>query len=276
MVIDTNTVKLENAAHLFQKGDISGALNQYHDIIKTDRSNRDAYVHLATIYSRLGRYDDAIESYTRALTLKKDYITFFNIGSLYYKKNEYKKAILFLEKAKQLNGNFILSFQVMGLCYSQLNNLRAAEKNFCDVLNIWPANRVALTALAIMYYNQQKFDESLELLDRLIALDDSNAKIRELKRAIHERTGELTHSLAEIKKIKNTSSGYRLFDEFIKSIPVEVYADRYGTLDEKIERLTLADRESGNLISLSLCHLFKGDSDSALEYLFEARRLTVN
>jgi len=45
--------------------------------------------------------------------------------------------------------------------------------------------------------------------------------------------------------------------------------------DEKIDFLkSNPDRE--NLITLSLCHLFKGETDTAIDYLFEARKKFMN
>lgn len=266
-----------NRALVFEKqGNIAEALREYNYILQRDSSYRDVYVNLGSLYSRLNRLDDALEAYERALRLKADYITFFNIGSIYYQKNDYKKAIIYLEKSKRLNSQFVLSIQVIGLCYSRLNNLKAAETNFHEVLNIWPENRVALTALAIMFYNQNRDEEAMEMLNRLVKVDSDNGRVRKLIYSIHRRNGRFDESVEELKKIRLISDGFRMFDEYIKSVPVSVYTDRYGTLDEKINMLEEAEKDSDNLISLSLCHLFKGETDRALDCLFEARKMNLN
>jgi len=71
----------------------------------------------------------------------------------------------------------------------------------------------ALTALAIIYYNSNRYDRSLRLLDKLIQMDADNIKIRELKSDILLKTGRINESAAEIKVIKRKSDGYRYYDE---------------------------------------------------------------
>jgi tetratricopeptide (TPR) repeat protein len=160
----------------------------------------------------------------------------------------------------------------MGLCYSRLNNIKAAETNFREVLNYLPYNRVALTALAIMYYNSKQYDEAIIFLNKVLDLNSSAVGIRELKNEIIFKSGKVEEFTREIKTQKKKNYGYRLYDEFIKSVPVEVYTDRYGTIDEKITKLNENEEGRDSLISLSLCHLFKGDTDRAIDYLMEARK----
>lgn len=263
------------AIQLEKSGDYIAALSEYIDIIKMDKTFRDVYINLGSLYSRMNRLDEAMKSYKVALKLKEDFITYFNMGCIYYKHNDYKKAVINLEKSRQFNSNFALALQVMGLCYSRMNNIKAAEANFLDVLKIWSTNKVALTALAIIYYNSGRFDESILFLNRLLSVDPENSKIRELKYSIHYKRNEFDESKQEIKDIKKTSDGYKIYDEFIKSVPVEAYSDKYGTLDEKIDYLK-ANPDRDNLISLSLCHLFKGETDTAIDYLFEVRKNFAN
>ena len=207
------------------------------------------------------------------MTLGRDYITYFNIGCTLYKMNEYSKALASLQLSVSLNKQFALSKLVAGLCHSRLNNLTEAEKYFCDVLKIWPNNRVSLTALAIIYYNTNKYDYSLQLLNRILYLDAGNIKLRELKSNILLKTGRIDETVKEIKIIKQKADGYRYFDEFIKSIPVESLTDKYGTIDSKIDLLKNQSNKSGDhLISLSLCHLFKGETDTAIDYLFRFKK----
>lgn len=263
------------AIQLEKDGDYITALSEYISIIRLDRNFRDVYINLGSLYSRMNRLDEAMKAYKVALKLKEDFITYFNIGCIYYKNGDYKKAVINLEKSRIFNSNFALALQVMGLCYSRMNNIKAAEVNFLNVLEIWPTNRVALTALSIIYYNNSRFDDSLFFLNKLLSFDPENSKLKEIKYNIHYKREEFDSSKQEIKDIKKISDGYRMYDEYIKSVPVEAYSDKYGTLDEKIDFLR-SNPDRDNLITLSLCHLFKGETDTAIDYLFEARKKSAN
>jgi hypothetical protein len=130
-----------------------------------------------------------------------------------------------------------------------------------------PTNRTALTALSILYHNQGRINESLNLVNKVTTLYKPGTNLVKLK------TGLIKKSINGIYKTKNNNSGkLDEYDKYIQSVPVEIFTDRYGTITEKIEKLkSEADKNSRNLISLSLCHLFAGNTDSALEYLMAAR-----
>ncbi len=264
-----------NRAQQYEKdGDLKGALIAYKNIINKYTAFRPAYLNLGSILFQSGMYQEALTCYERALKLEEDHLIFFNIGSIHYRMGNYKKAVINLEKCRKLNNEFPIAVLVMGLCYSRMNNFKAAEKNFNEILVVWPSNRVALTALAIMYYNQGRNEESISFLNTLLKLDENNHRIRELKSAILFKTGDITASAEEKKQVARKAEKYQFFNEYIKTVPVEVLTDRYGSIDEKIDDLqNKKDRHS--LISLSLCHLFKGDSDAAIDCLYRAKKEIV-
>ncbi len=265
--------KFNRAVQLEKEGDYETAQKEYIAIIAADPAFRRAYVNLGSLYSRMNHFAESIRCFEAALTLGRDYITYFNIGCTLYKMNDYSKALASLQLSLSLNKQFALSKLVAGLCHSRLGNLTEAEKNFHDVLKLWPDNRVSLTALAIIYYNRNNYDYSLQMLNRILYLDAGNIKLRELKSDILLKTGRIEETVKEIKIIKQKADGYRYFDEFITSIPVDSLTDKYGTLDNKIDLLKSKSNSSGDhLISLSLCHLFKGETDTAIDYLFKFKK----
>ena len=88
----------------------------------------------------------------------------------------------------------------------------------------------------------------------------------------------LDESADEIKSLRSEEDDYRAYDDFIRSIPLEIYTDRYGTIEEKIaslgEKTAPGDRDG--LLSLSLCYLLTGDSERAIDLLFEAKKSIMN
>ncbi len=258
-------------AQRFEKaGDLKEAARAYREVLSIDPHFRPACLNLGFILFQKGHYREALACYERALTVEKDHLTYFNMGSIYYRMGSYKQAVINLEKCRKLNREFPIAVLVMGLCYSRMNNYRAAEKNFNEILGVWPDNRVALTALAIMYYNQGRNDESISFLNSLLKLDENNHRIRELKSTILYQSGDFTASAEEKKRLARDGERYRFFNEYIQAVPVELLTDRYGSLETKIDTLReKKDRQS--LISLSLCHLFSGDSDAAIDCLYRAK-----
>jgi tetratricopeptide (TPR) repeat protein len=271
------TDRFKTAVRLEKEGDHEKAINEYLRIIHADPKFRNAYVNLGSLYSRMNRLKEAMRCYKAALSIGGDYITYFNVGCIYYKTGKYIDALINLEKSTEINNNFALATLVAGLCHSRLNNLAEAENNFMEVLKTWPDNRVALTALSIIYYNKHLFNKSLMMLNKILQLDADNIKIRELKSDILLKIGRIDESVSEVKVIKRKSPSYKYFDEFIKAVPVETLTDKYGTIDDKIKSLnSKINKNSNNLIALSLCYLLKGETDAAIDYLFKYKKKPVN
>ena len=221
-------------------------------------------------FSRKGKVDEALNSFLEASKINESYLILYNIGCLYYKKGEYKKSVFNLEKSRKLNPAFSLSSLIAGLCYSRLGNTKAAQSNFINVLMIDPDNKTAATALSILLQNQGRIKESVKILSRLSESYKDDASIRKLKTDILFSLENIEETASAIKELKKDSPSYKSYDDFINSVPVEIYNDKYGTLSEKISSLEY-EKTKKSLISLSLCHLLKGDTDSAIDYLMKAR-----
>jgi len=249
-----------------QPGNEKCHLNNIVENIKLNPAVKKYYIELAVELIKSNRPDQAIKAFYKANSLEEDYVTLYNIGSLYYKKNDFKNAILALEKSKLLNSKFYMTFLLTGICYGRLNNFRAAESNFINVIMTDPENVTALTALAILYHNQGKNEDSRKILGRL-----SGSQVKSVKKIKNEILLQSESNPLSGIDLKNNSSRFSEFNNFIKSVPVSILTDKYGTIEEKISRLEKnPDKTRDNLISLSLCHLFSGNTDSAIDYLIEA------
>lgn len=254
------------------------ALGEYASILKENPGHKESYLNLGSLYSRMNRYEEAMACYEKALLVQEDHVTYFNIGSIHYKRGEYKKAVLALEKSRNLNPSFPMSMLVMGLSFSRLKNLNAAKSCFLRVLKTSPSNRVAMTALAIIYYEKKDYERALKLVSTLLSGDESNAVMRKLRADVLYRLNRVDESAREFIDLSATKEEFRRYDDFVKEVPVDVYTDCYGSIGDKIIGLEAKGDaiQRDELISLSLCYLLKGDSGRAIESLFEARKRMVN
>lgn len=266
--------RFARAVEYEKTGEYMLALQEYLTLAESEAPLRQALVNLGSLYSRMGDFGNAMSCYTRAVEIEEDYLAWFNIGSLHYKRSEWKQAVISLEKSRRMNASFHLAVLVMGLSYSRMGNVRAAERCFSDVLEVQPQSEVALTALAILCFDNAKFNQALDLADRLLAIKPDNTGIRKLRAKILFEIGRSGESAEMIKSFKEDDPGYRGFDTFVQSVPVEIFDDRFGSIEEKIEKLeekVCGSEKPEDMIALSLCYLFKGDSDRAIDCLFRAR-----
>jgi len=261
------------AIALEKSGDYQSALAEYNRIVSDNPGFRPALINLGALYSRMKRHDEAMDYFHRALAISEDYLTWFNIGSMHYRAGDYKQTVIAMTRARRLRADFVLATLVCGLSYSHMRNLRAAEKSFLEVLGVDAANDVALTALVLLYHEHGPQYKALPLIETLLAVRPANQGLLKIRSRILAARGELAPAIEDIKQICEHDAGYTSYNDYIRSVPVSTYTDRYGTLDEKIERLTeRADRDGQpeDLLSLSLCHLFRGDTRQAMDCLGKA------
>jgi tetratricopeptide (TPR) repeat protein len=220
------------------------------------------------------RFEDALLCYQKAAEMEEDSLTWFNIGSIFYRQNEFKQAVIALEKAKRLNSSFALPVLVMGLSYRHLANIKAAEHCFKDVLSLTADNEVALTGLTMLFFDSGKLHQALEMADRLLIIKPGNISVRKLRSNILYGLGRTGESAGEIKELRENDKGYRSFDDFVESIPSDIFDDRFGGIESKIDSLEEKVKKTESqedMMALSLCYLFKGDSDRAIDFLFKAK-----
>ncbi|MGL4370329.1 MAG: tetratricopeptide repeat protein [Spirochaetota bacterium] len=67
-------------------GDFMLALQEYATLSWTEIPYRPALVNLGSLYSRMNRIDDAMNCYQKAVELEDDNLSWFNIGSIHYRK----------------------------------------------------------------------------------------------------------------------------------------------------------------------------------------------
>jgi tetratricopeptide (TPR) repeat protein len=269
--------RFERCVALEKEGKLAEAVREYESLIADLGGAKEICVNLGAVHARMGNLEEAMRCFANSLNYGEDYLVNFNMGSVLYKQGQFQKAILYLRRARKMNPDFALAPLVMGLCYSRMNERHAACRCFDDVLKIWPENIVALTALAVMAFQSGEFQKAHEYVQKILELNPDSREIKKLHAKVLYQMGKYDQFADAIKEEKSLSDGYLNYEKFIQSIPIEIYTDKYGSIDQKIEYLrekAKDDPTASSLVSLSLCHLFNGDTDQAIDCLVEARRRT--
>ncbi len=261
--------KFFKAVEYQKNGEITMAIQMYASIANEYGDYRPAFINLGNLYLKNNNLDDALFCYKKSYELLEDFTSIYNIGLIYYKKSEYKNSSIFLEKAKKLNNSFSMIFLLLGLNYYHLKNFSAAENNLEYFLNIEPSNEVALTTLSYYYYDKKMYSKALVNVNKLLELFPEKTAISKLKYKIIVDSKEINN----IIKVVNEEPAFTDFNGYIKTIPDNCFSDKFGDMNDKIMKLENSILENNNkedMISLSLCHLLNGDTEKAMEYLFQA------
>lgn len=99
------------------KGDYAGGLVILNQCLKYNQNIEEIYTSMAGAYYNLQSYDDAIDSYKKALKIKKSFSLYYNIGHIYLNfKANYREARKYYFESIKLNPNSTEALHGLGIC----------------------------------------------------------------------------------------------------------------------------------------------------------------
>jgi tetratricopeptide (TPR) repeat protein len=236
-------LQLIAASQQADMGDAPQAIERVRGMLKNSPEDREVYIALAQMYSRLKQWNEAEKNIDKAMELStkqedKDYTTFV-AGSIYERQKKYDLA----------------------------------EEEFRKVIASDPKNAMALNYLGYMLADRgTRLDESLGYIRRAIALDPNNGAYLDslgwayykmgnyelaeenLRRAserigndptVQDHLGELYQKTGRLKLA--TAHWERALEEWNKTTPAEVDTDNVAKVQKELEsaKVKLAQQNAG-------------------------------
>jgi tetratricopeptide (TPR) repeat protein len=203
--------------------------------VKINPNYGQGFYALASIYSNQGRYDEAIENYTKALKVPKSGL-FNNYlltrrGMLYVIKGDNEKAfkdyedainlskadtmayvgrgeILLLQEkdslafldfnyALALNPNIPTALIHRGRIFFAMGMYEDAEKDFTRAVELAPDDRDALYALGLAYLDQDKSQDAIRYFDKVLKVDPKYYRVYENRGIAYYNLGFYRQAMAD-------------------------------------------------------------------------------
>lgn len=176
--------KLSQAAEYYNNKEYQKAITEY---LKIQPATVDTMLGVASAYQNMDDNANAIEYYKKALSLKPtDSEIAYYIGALYADDERYVDAETYLKKAIALNKNNQQAQELLG---------QIQEQNKATALND-----------AIEFYDAQKYDESLALLNKVLTSDSNNTYALYYRGMIFDAQKKLNEAIADFKKVLSLNS----------------------------------------------------------------------
>ncbi len=126
----------QQAVALYTDNNLDDSLNTFLKIPEKYRSAQD-YVLMGNILSDLGRREDAIFMYKRAiLTDEFNYKAYYNIGNICLNDDKYFMAIDYYKKAKKYASDFPYVYYNLGCAYIKAGDLKKAKSNLAKAIEL--------------------------------------------------------------------------------------------------------------------------------------------
>src|SRR5690349_22431705 len=169
--------EFERATQLHQSGDLQGAVRAYLAILNTNPARVDVRSNLGAAYSALGRYEEAIEQYKRALVIESaNHAIRFNLALAYYKAAWFSEAAAELERfiAAVPNSPAAANARiVLADCDVRLGEYKKVIESLSPLADVDPENRTIAYLLGSALIGDNQLDKGQAIIDRLFRHDDS-------------------------------------------------------------------------------------------------------
>jgi Flp pilus assembly protein TadD/peroxiredoxin len=125
-----------------------------------------------------GYLDQAAASFKQVIAAKpQDPEAYYNLGTLYLRKNALQEARQYLEQTVKLRSNYPEAWNNLGMVAAQEGRADEAVRNFKQSLLLRPTYAIALANLGNFYRRQGAFDEAEKLLRRALEITPDDPEV---------------------------------------------------------------------------------------------------
>jgi len=243
--------------------------NELINLLKKEPLNSKANELLAYIYYNEGDFNKAhelllISNSNRNSTIESKYY----LGLSYLNKNNYEKAVEWIEHALNTSSEFEEGLINLAICYGYLNKLDKSEEIFLRVLEIFPLRKyICYTNIGIIKSKQNKYEKAIYYFDKALEINPNSEEVLINKSTAYFDLGDFNESLKIIniildlnknnqKAIINMAATLNMMSEYEESIK---WSNYILNIDEKNELalINLSESFSGQKKYIESIKLYK-------------------
>jgi tetratricopeptide (TPR) repeat protein len=256
---------------LVKAKDMAGAATKFEQALTLDPSITQTHQVLADVYFDLKKYPEAIASADKYLATSPT-----DTKGLYALKYDSYKAMGDKAKAdaalqellqKEPGQEAAVRIYNLGAEAQRKDDYASAEKYLRQAIELDPSLERAYSSLGTYYLRQKKYEASLDMADRLLQRNPTNAEALSLKyeslKAL-KRTDEAKQAQAAMA----ATAGNQTADEAFRQGVALYNANNVAEAEKAFERALTKDPNYAKAhYLLGLCHASKGDMAKAREHV---------
>jgi Tfp pilus assembly protein PilF/peroxiredoxin len=155
----------------FQHGYLEQAAASFQNVIATKPNEPEAYYNLGTLYLRRNDLPDARSYLEQAVKLRPEYPEAWNnLGMIAAQQGQADEGVRNFQKSLHLRPDYAIALLNLGNLYRRQGNLDEAEKLLDRAVELEPENPEARYSLGMLYARQERLDRASESLARAVSL----------------------------------------------------------------------------------------------------------
>jgi len=233
-------LKLVLAGQLADTGQTDQGLAMAQSLLKSTAEDREVYIALAQINSRLKRWSDAEEDINKAAGLAskqedKDYVQFV-LGSIYERQKRFEPAEAAFKKVLASDPHSAITLNYLGYMLADRGtHLDEALGYIKKAVELDPQNGAYLDSLGWAYFKLGNYDLAEENLRKASERIGNDATVQDHLGDVYQKMGRLKQAAAHWQ---------RALEEWGKTVPADVDQDDVAKVQHKLEaaRVRLAQQ----------------------------------
>jgi tetratricopeptide (TPR) repeat protein/serine/threonine protein kinase len=180
-------------------GRFDEAISDYTKAIELNPKLADAWHNRGALYcDRLGQPEKALADLSKALELEpKDAENWFNRGETYTELDQPQKALADYNKAIELEPKFVQALNNRGNAYAKLDRPEKALADYNKAIELAPTVTRAWWSRGVLYWNLGQLDKALADHTKAIEVEPDNAAIWHNRGLLYQELNELQKALAD-------------------------------------------------------------------------------
>lgn len=297
-------ILLDMAMEWYELQDFDKAIQLLKDLLKEAPDHEVALHEIAHCYEASGRTDLGIDFFNSFLSTHPfEAAGWFNLGEMYMRLEENKKALEAFDYATAVNEEYAHSYFNKGVIFANMEDYESALKCFTECSNYEGKNPLTLCYIGECHEKMEDYNQALSFYDKVIELDENWSDAWMGKSVVYEISGEYLKALKAINralailpehvtymvqtaklhsKLNDVSSAIDFFEKAVQTGPdySEVwiayaeFMEENSSLVEAIhlmmEGLAYCEGEAEFYYRLSAFLLKSGNESEALLFLGEA------
>jgi len=232
------------ASQLADMGQVDAGLDQVKSLLKGNADDRDVYINLAQMYTRLKRWPEAEAALDKAAQLStkdedKEYVEFLR-GSTYERQKKYEQAEETFRKVLATDPQNAAVLNYLGYMLADRGTkLDEALIMIKKAVELEPANGAYLDSLGWAYYRLGKYELAEDNLMKASQRLGTDPTVQDHLGDLYQKTGRLKLAAAHWERAVN---------EWNRTVSAEVDTDSLMQVTQKLEsaKVKLAKEDPGN------------------------------
>ena len=174
---DPTQDQLQSLINLYTQGLFHKALTQGSQLLKEFPNSINLYNIIGTTNKSLGKLEEAIDAYNKAILLKPDFAeAHYNIGNTLKKQGKLEEATEAFRKALDIKPDYAEVYINMGNALQGQGKLDEAIKAYNKVISLKPNFAEAYNNIGVALKDQGKLDEAIEAYNKCLSLKPDYAE----------------------------------------------------------------------------------------------------